>query len=689
MAIYTARPLTQSATQVEEERTKREQQSLLSLMPQATHSKLSSHILKCWEDARQVKRKYQTKMLSAAKMRKGEYDALTLAAIQSFGGSEAYIPAANLKCTAAHDYIIDIYNSNERPYLVKPTPIPSLPVDLQQEIITRVQQEVMSAPRVLTDEEIIALDTRAEKEVKEALEKTAEEKAEAMTKRIDDVLKEGGWIEALAEVIDDVVTYPAGILKGPIFRMKPKQVWVQDRYEVNNVLVQEFERVSPFDFYPQRNIKDVNSGYCIERLRLNRRNLNEMEGLPGYNDSEIKAVLTESLTGGLKTNWIWDGDTEANEAEERDLLSDSPEGRIDGLEFWGSVPGQWLIDWGMDSSKIKNPTKEYQITAILIGTHVIRATVNPHPLGMKPYHVVSWRKTTGAFWGQGIPEIVEDIQVVLNAVVRALVNNVAVASGPQCAIDVSLLPVGTDYEHITPWKIHKIDSSQLLGMGTNTSSRLPIDFFQPKMQSEQLLCVIAAFTQFIDEYTGIPAYTHGMAESSGAGATSSGLAMLMTAAGKIIKNITAKIDTYLVASSVLRVFENEMQYNTDMSIKGDAQIIATGSGSLIAKEQQLVRMIEILDRTRNDVDMQIIGLPGRAEMLRNVFHRFELNLDHIIPDVEELMRREEEMKAKIQAEMMRKTGNLDQAKPRTLDVAGQPVAGQDQALFAQEEGAVA
>jgi hypothetical protein len=959
MALFTARPLVQNAAQVEKERAVKEQQSLLAVMPQATHSKLSYHIAECWTDARDAKRTYQTKMLDAARMRRREYSPAKLAAIRSLtGGSEAYIPAANLKCTAAHDYILDIYNSNERPYSIKPTPQPSLPYDLQMEVITRVQQEVMSAPRVLSDQEIMELDTKAEKEVSDALRKTAEEKAEKMTIHIDDILVEGGWIDALAEVIDDIVTYPAGILKGPVYRIKPKQTWTTGtdgnyKIDVKSGLTQEFDRVSPFDFYPQRNIKDVNDGYCIERLRLNRRKLNEMKGLLGYNDSEIDAVLTECGRGGIKNNWIWEGDIQADEAEERDLLSYSNEGRIDGLEFWGSVPGQWLLDWGMSSDKIKDPTQEYQITAILIGTHIIRATVNQHPLGMKPYHITSWRKTPGAFWGQGIPDIIEPIQEMLNAVVRALVNNCAIAcltgdtivyrqsrkgrgaseitlnelfdkkedfnsglrriclrsldensgqffsnrivdifdngvrpiyevltengyrikatlthrfmnssgewaelstfnegddiavngseiprthkcidcgtmitakalrckkchlvwhnknqereaseyrdanattarqrkackdarrdacelcgsthilevhhkdrdpwnnepenliclcdtchkyehkrhdnlgdpykhkyvdydkiisikhigsdrvfdlqmtgpnhnfvangfishnSGPQVGMDVALLPVGTAYDTLIPWQVHKLNSSEQMGMGQSYSSKLPIEFFQPTMQSEQLLRVISAFMQYMDEYTGIPAYTHGVAAESGAGATSSGLAMLMTAAGKIIKNITAKIDMYVVASSIRRVFENEMQYYPDNSIKGDAQIVATGSGSLIAKEQQLVRRLELLDRTRNDIDMQIIGLPGRAEMLKEVFHAFDLNLDHIIPDVEELMKREEEAQAQIEAEQLRKTGNLTQPAPRTLDASGQPVSGQDQALFVKQEGAAA
>jgi hypothetical protein len=85
--------------------------------------------------------------------------------------------------------------------------------------------------------------------------------------------------------------------------------------------------------------------------------------------------------------------------------------------------------------------------------------------------------------------------------------------------------------------------------------------------------------------------------------------------------------------------------------------------------------------TRNDVDMQVIGLRGRAELLREVFHRFDLKLDHIIPDAEELLKREEIMQMQILQKEQRRTGNLDKPGAKTLDAAGAPAGGTDNNLF--------
>ena len=687
------------AAQVEAERAKAlAYQSALLSMPVVTHTKLSGHLNTCWLDARDAKRPVQTRMLKCAKMRRSEYSADVLAAIREFGGSEHYFPSINIKCIAAAAYILDIYLSDDRPWGLDPTPIPDLPPDLLMQVVARVQQEIIMSDGVPTDDDIAALDERATKEVMAALKKDADERARKMERKIDDKLKEGGWIAALADVINDLVTYPAAILKGPVLRMRPTFEWVQDetggyKPEVRKDLFLDWDRVSPFDFYPQRNIKDPDDGYVFQRLRLNRRKITELKGLPGYNDAEIDAVLDESQAGGsLKSGWLWDGDSEANEAEERDTLEGTADGQIDGLEFWGSVPGQWLLDWGMDAKKVTDAKREYPITAILVGKHVIRAAINPHPLGKKIYHVESWSKIPGSFWGQGIPEQVDALVSLLNVAIRALANNMAIASGPQVGVDVSVAPAGMEFDRMMPWQVWKLNSAEMSGMGGSDNGRLPITFFQPTMQAEVLLGVINSFIRFIDEYTGIPGYTHGVAQTGGAGETASGQAMLMNAAGRIIKNITAKIDMNLVASPVRRVWEYLMQYDPDNSIKGDSQIVTHGASAVAVKEQQLIRMQELLDRTRNDVDMAVMGIEARAESLKSVFQAHPIpGVEKIIPIIEKNLEMQEQQQAAMQAvAAQQKTGNLDQPQGQTLDAAGNPAGGTDVTLFNPErQGAVA
>lgn len=78
----------------------------------------------------------------------------------------------------------------------------------------------------------------------------------------------------------------------------------------------------------------------------------------------------------------------------------------------------------------------------LIGNYVIKAEINGDPMGRVPYNFASFRKRNGSIWGAGVPEIIKDSQDACNAAARAMINNMAISSGPQVMVDVSQLPPG-------------------------------------------------------------------------------------------------------------------------------------------------------------------------------------------------------------------------------------------------------
>ena len=56
--------------------------------------------------------------------------------------------------------------------------------------------------------------------------------------------------------------------------------------------------------------------------------------------------------------------------------------------------------------------------------------------------------------------------------------------------------------------------------------------------------------------------------------------------------------------------------------------------------------------TANPIDMQIIGLDGRREQLREVFKSGDIPVDRIIPTKEEMQQRVEEMARAQQEQQM-------------------------------------
>ena len=490
---------------------------------------LASYVRTCFEQAREArdnihgtgKKSVTDRMLDSARQRRGEYSESKLAHIKAFGHSEVFMNVTNVKCRAAESWLRDILGATkDTPFVIDPTPIPSLPQDLSSAVTAKVKEKILTGDEPLSFSQIFEFQKHLEDSLKAEMKEEAKDRTANMTARITDIITEGGWRNALNDVIHDIVTYPAGFLKGPIFRKKKRIQWVlaesgEIKSKVGYDVVMEFDRVSPFDMYPSQFATGINDGYLIHRHRLTRRKLSEMRGLPGYRDDLIEKALAE-YTNGIKLNWLYPLEDEVEKAEEHDDGgSKGSDARIDALEFWGDVSGKMLLEWGMSKEVIKDEAKQYQVCVWLVGPYVIKAILNPHPLGHRPYQKSSFeRNEVNSFWGQGVPELMSDVQDVCNATARSLINNMAFASGPQVAVDVNNIDPASDYTNLYPMKIWLTDSGQELGQ-SGTKGK-PVDFFQPDPMAGMLLTVFESFSKYAEEYTGIPSYTYGMSNAGGA-----------------------------------------------------------------------------------------------------------------------------------------------------------------------------
>jgi hypothetical protein len=457
--------------------------------------------------------------------------------------------------------------------------------------------------------------------------------ADRMADLMEDQLVEGRFPKAMSEFIDDLTTFPAAILKGPVLHKKPVLKWQPDGKggftpAVTQELRMEWERVDPFCVYPAPSATTVDNGFMIERHSLSREDLNALIGVEGYDDASIRMVLEQYSYGGLR-EW-WQGLAEQYDAEGKSTIGmlNNSEGNIDALQYWGSVQGQWLVDWGMPKAQIPDPTLEYHCEVWLIGNWVIKAVLNYDPLNRKPYYKDSYEEIPGNWWGSSICDLVRDCQQVCNATARALVNNMAVASGPQVTVNVSRLAAGEEVTTVRPWRIWQVKDDPLSGPSPGTVP--PVAFYQPSSNVQELLAVFNQFTALADDYSGIPRYMSGQS-TGGAGRTASGLSMLINNAGKAIKSVITSIDGNIMTPLLERLYTHNMLFATDPALKGDVNVVARGAEGLMAKEAVQVRRNEFLQATGNPIDMQIIGLKGRAAILRETAKDLGMDVNDIVP----------------------------------------------------------
>lgn len=603
---------------------------------QRFESSLASHIRKQWEINKQAKQPIERRLLKCLRQRNGEYDPEVLAEIRAQGGSEIFMQLTATKCRAAASWIRDVLlPDGQRAWGLEPTPIPDVPPIVLEFLQQQVQAELMAmveqGEQVTPQMAQAALEEAKQTALKHAREYAADA-AEKMEEKIADQLAEGGWQEALEEFIDDFATFPAAILKGPVLRQRGSFRWGDDfQPEQTTELRYECQRVSPFDIYPSPGAMHIDDGTLIERVRFDRRDLYAMIGQPGYQEDAIRAVLTDYGRGGLRL-WLWNESERARlEGRENEYLH-SQEGLIDGLHYWGGAQGLLLLQWGMPPELIPDPLAEYEIEAILIGEHVIRCEINDDPMRRRPYQKASFQRVPGAWWGTCPPELMADIQRACNAAARALMNNLGIASGPQVEVYADRFADGEEVTQIYPWKVWQMKSDPAGGANNRA-----INFFQPQSNAAELLAVFEAFERRADDATNIPRYAYGNERVGGAGATASGLAMLMDSASKGIKSAIANIDAGVIRPAIEKYWFNNMLYDPDESIKGDCKVVARGASVLIAKDQANARRLEMLQATANPVDMQIIGVDGRAELLHETFK--SMDLPDVIPDRETMQQR--------------------------------------------------
>ena len=621
---------------------------------------LVSHFLSEWDTAKRRKIHVETEMIKAKHARAGEYTAEEMAAINKIGGTDAYRNICDVKCRTGAAWLRDlIFQPGDDPFDVEATQIPDLPPDTVERIKERVrstaidgaiQAEMQSGQPVDINQLKATIEAAAQEAMSQVggvLYDEARTKAEGMKNVIKDQLSECKWEIPVARYIDDLVTYQAGILKGPVIRMRRELKWEniqgQMRPVESEVPAPYVDRVHPLDFYPV-NPYDIEYSAVFERHQWHPGKLQQLIGVDGWREDEIRQVLADYHGGGIG-DWLWT-DVERNSANK---LAESP-GAIDCLEVWDCVKGALLHEYNIS---VDDMEKSYQIHAFLIGRRLVRLVLNPNPLGRRPYNPSSYVKGD-TVWGRGVYSLIKDSIKAAGSVYRAAINNCAMAWGPLTEIDKNRLAPGDDGS-IYPMKRFFTTDDQIVGQPAVRFTDIPY-------KGDAMFRALVEIEKRADDESGIPAYAHGSSDISGAGKTSSGLHTLLNMATKTIKDVVRNIDD-AIEGLIEGMYYYNMEYHPDMSIKGDCNIVARGSSALVIKEQMSIRLREFLAQTANQIDMQITGVEGRAYALKEAAKGLNLDADKIVP-------------------MMPQRENIPEAqpqqqKPQTLDAAGNPVSGQD------------
>jgi hypothetical protein len=277
-----------------------------------------------------------------------------------------------------------------------------------------------------------------------------------------------------------------------------------------------------------------------------------------------------------------------------------------------------------------------------IGNHIIKAHLSPSPRQRHPYFITSFEKVPGTPVGNSLSDLLGDIQEVANATLRALVNNLGISSGPQVVVHDDRLSPEETGEDLYPWKRWHVRNDPV---GNN--SQPPVEFFMPTSNSQALMANYQAFISIADDVSAIPKYVGGQG-GGGAGRTASGLAMLMGNASKILQSVSANIDRDVLEPCLMQLADLIMLTDTTGLLTGEEKISVQGVSVAIQRETLRQRQIEFLQTTNNPTDQKIVGMKGRATLLRAVSQQIGLPGEDVVPseqDIEKMQEQEQQQQA--------------------------------------------
>ena len=465
--------------------------------------------------------------------------------------------------------------------------------------------------------------------------------AKKMQKKIHDQLEESGAGKHMRNSAFEMALFGTGVMKGPFATDKEYPNWDDEgNYDPLFKTVPQVQHVSGWNFYPDPDANNMDEAqYVIERHKMSRSQLRSLKKRPYFRGQVIDEVIA---IGENYTKKYWEDDLS-------DYAPESSIERFEVLEYWGMVDVDMLEEQDITIPDELQDFDELQANVWICNGKLIRMVLNPFKPSKIPYHAAPYELNPYSFFGVGIAENMDDTQTLMNGFMRMAVDNAVLSGNLIMELDETNLVPGQDLS-LYPGKVFRRQG------GAPGQAIFGTKF--PNVSSENMMLFDKA-RQLSDESTGMPSFAHGQTGVSGVGRTASGISMLMGAAQGGIKTVVKNVDDYLLRPLGEGFFRFNMQFDFDPEIKGDLEVKARGTESLMANEVRSQRLMQFL---------QVASSPALAPfakfqyVIREIASSLDLDPDKVTNNMDE---------AALQAEIMK--GFQAPAQPEQGMATGSPM----------------
>ena len=447
--------------------------------------------------------------------------------------------------------------------------------------------------------------------------------AKSMEKQIIDQLQESNANKHLRSTAFEMSLFGTGVMKGPFAIDKEYPNWDDDgEYSPIYKTVPQVTNVSVWNFYPDPDSTNIDQAqYVIERHKMSRTELRSLKRRPFFRENVIEEVIRE---GENYVKKYWEDDL-------TDYNQENYIERFEVLEYWGMMDVDMLLEQEIDIPKDLQNFDELQANIWVCNNRLLRVVLNPFKPAKIPYHAAPYELNPYSFFGVGLAENMDDTQTLMNGFMRMAVDNAVLSGNLLIEVDETNLVPGQDLS-VYPGKIFRRQG------GAPGQAIFGTKF--PNVSNENMQLFDKA-RQLSDESTGLPSFAHGQTGVSGVGRTASGISMLMNAASGSIKTVIKNVDDYLLKPLGEGLFRFNMQFNFNPEIKGDLEVKARGTESLMANEVRSQRLMGFLQVASNP---SLAPFAKFDYIIREIAKAMDLDPEKVTNDMRE---------AAIQAELLK------------------------------------
>ncbi len=582
--------------------------------------------------------------------------------------SQVFVKVTKTKVLAAYGQIAEVlFGSNKFPITVDPT---SLPEGVEESVHFESNENIKKAQNPSTEEtKLLPGETKAalkerlaglkdklapvEDQLKKGVGSTPTQitfhpamvSAKKMEKKIHDQLEESNANKQLRVAAFECALFGTGVMKGPFAIDKEYANWDEEgEYSPTIKTIPQTSSVSLWNFYPDPDASNMDEAeYVVERHKMSRSQIRALKRRPFFRKNAIDLAVADGESY-IKEWW--------EQAMEDDAQESKAE-RFEVLEFWGSVDTEVLEGHDIDIPEELADMDQLNVNIWVCNGKVLRLVMNPFTPSIIPYYAVPYEVSPYSLFGVGIAENMDDTQTLMNGFMRMAVDNAALSGNMLIEVDETNLVPGQDLS-VYPGKVFRRQG------GAPGQAIFGTKF--PNVSSENMQMFDKARV-LADESTGFPSFAHGQTGVQGVGRTASGISMLMSAANGSIRNVVKNVDDYLLAPLAKAFFNFNMQFDYDDEIKGDLDVKARGTESLMANEVRSQRLMQFLGVVQNPV---LAPFAKMDYIVREIAKSMDLDPDKLVNSMGD---------AAIQAEILKKFREENPLPPQPQAGAPKPKGG--------------